>query len=147
MKKLLLVAVSLILLGNLTFAQEQEIVRNSKNEEIVLKTDKTWESLGDYHRKMEFQKMVKIEKISVNSKQNKYRNVSFDIVNYSRYDLEYVVYKIKFAFGDEYSLRKIINVNNIKAGKKITVNRLINVDEIDGRDMVIEVVDFKMKTR
>ena len=147
MKKLCLVAASIILLGSMVYAGEVEVVRNSRDEEIVLKSDKTWETMDNYHRKMEFQKMVKVENLNVDAKENKFRRVSFDVVNYSRYDLEYAVYKVKILFGDEYSLRKLISVNNLKAGEKFEVKRHINVDDIDGRDVVVEVLDFKMKTR
>ncbi|WP_320046484.1 hypothetical protein [uncultured Ilyobacter sp.] len=147
MKKLHLITASLILLGNFLFARDIEVVRNSKDEEIVLKADKTWETMDNYHRKLEFQKMVKVENLDVDSKDDDFRRVTFDVVNYSEYDLEYVVYKIKFLFGDEYSLRKLITVNNLKSGEKFQVKRHINVDDIDGRKVVVEVLDFKMKTR
>ncbi|WP_319202015.1 hypothetical protein [uncultured Ilyobacter sp.] len=147
MKKLYLITASMILLGNLIFARDIEVVRNSKDEEIVLKADKTWETMDSYHKKMEFQKMVKVENLDVDSKDNDFRRVTFDVVNYSEYDLEYVVYKVKILFADEYSLRKLITVKNLKSEEKFTVKRHINVDDIDGRNVVVEVLDFKMKTR
>jgi hypothetical protein len=147
MKKLYLITASMILLGNLIFARDIEVARNSKDEEIVLKADKTWETMDSYHKKMEFQKMVKVENLDVDSKDNDFRRVTFDVVNYSEYDLEYVVYKVKILFADEYSLRKLITVKNLKSEEKFTVKRHINVDDIDGRNVVVEVLDFKMKTR
>ncbi|WP_319370708.1 DUF3157 family protein [uncultured Ilyobacter sp.] len=147
MKKLYLVAASLILLTNLSFAANVEVIKNSKGEEIVLKSDKTWESMESYYRKSEFKKMVKVENLEVDSKDDDFRRVTFDVVNYSEYDLEYVVYKVKILFEDEYSLRKLITVSNLKSGETFQVKRHINVDDIDGRNVVVEVLDFKMKTR
>ena len=92
-------------------------------------------------------KNISSKNISIKNKENHYRRVSFDVVNNSKYDLEYVVYKIKFLFGDEYSLRKIVNVNNLESGDRKTINRLISVDDISGKNILIEVEDFKMKRK
>ncbi|ADO82715.1 hypothetical protein [Ilyobacter polytropus] len=146
MKKIYLILASLLLIGNIGFARDVEIVKNSKDEEIVLKPDKTWETIDNYNRKSEFQKMVKVENLEVAGKRNQSRRVNFDVVNYSDYELEYVVYKIKILFADEYSLREIFTVRNIKPGEKEEVRRFINVEEVDGRDVVVDVFDFKMKT-
>lgn len=147
MKKIYLILASLLLIGNLGFAKDVEVVKNSRNEEIVLKPDKTWETIDSYQRKSKFQNMVKVENLKVEGKRNQSRRVSFDVVNNSDYDLEYVVYKIKILFGDEYSLREIFTVRNVKSEEKKEVSRFINVEEVDGRDVVVEVFDFKMKTR
>lgn len=146
MKKILLLTAGLILAGNLAYGQT-EIVRNSRNEEIVLKSDKSWEFVEDYHRKTEFEKMVRVENIKIERKKNKFRRVNFDVVNNSDYELEYAVYKIKILFGDEYSLRKMAIVRNLASGERVELGKTINVDEIDGRNIIIEVSDFKMKTR
>jgi hypothetical protein len=147
MKKMLLIITYIILASNISYGQQTEIVKNSKNEEIVLKSDNSWESIEEYHRKMEFKKMVQVENINIERKNNNFRRVSFDIVNNSEYELEYAVYKIKILFGDEYSLRNISIVRNLNSGERIEMGKTINVDDIDGRDIIIEVSDFKMKTR
>ena len=143
MKKLLIGIFCLFSVAQVSYSEE--VVKNSLEEEIVLLDDGRWMPKERVDEIRAFEEKVSIEAIKINTKRNRYRAVTVKITNNSRKELEYAAYGIKFKFGDDYSLRKIISVNNLPPGKSVEITRQISVQDIEGRDMTMDVIDFRFE--
>ena len=143
MKKVLIEIFCLFAAAQISYSEE--VVKNSLNEEIVLLDDGRWMPKERVDRIRAFEEDVRIETVRIDIKKNDLRAVTVRITNNSKEDLEYLVYGIKFKFGEEYSLRKIVAANDIPAGESIEICRMVSVRNIVGRDMVTDIIDFKFK--
>lgn len=135
-----LVVLCLLSLGQAVFGEE--LVKNSSGEEIILYSTGRWISRERADKIKAFEEKVDIEIVKMNKKNNQYRTMTFKISNKSRVDLSYAAFGVKFRFGEEYSLRKLISVNNLKAGDSMEIQRQISVQDIEGRDAKLEVIDY-----
>lgn len=141
MKKLFIGILCLTALSQTLSANE--VLTKSTGEEIIFTNYGTWMPKEKFDRINSFNEKVDIEITQINKKNNEYRTLTFKITNNTRdEDLKYVAFGVKFRFGEEYSLRKIISVNNLKAGESIEVQRQISVQDIEGRDVITKVIDF-----
>ncbi|GLI54862.1 hypothetical protein PM10SUCC1_03770 [Propionigenium maris DSM 9537] len=120
----------------------EEVVTNSSGEEIVLYNTGRWITKERADKIKAFEDKVDIEILKMNKKSNQYRTMTFKVTNRSMEDLTYAAFGVKFRFGEEYSLRKLISVNNLKAGESVEIQRQISVQDIEGRDTKIEVIDY-----
>jgi len=135
-----LVVLCLLSLGQAVFGDE--LVKNASGEEIVLYNTGRWISRERADKIKAFEEKVDIEILKMNKKNNQYRTMTFKVSNKSREDLSYAAFGVKFRFGEEYSLRKLISVNNLKAGDSVEIQRQISVQDIEGRDAKLEVIDY-----
>ena len=140
MKKLFVGMICLFSISQLSFANE--VVTRSSGEEVVLFQDGTWRTKERQDRIDEFKQKVDIEIVKINKKSSQYRTLTFKVTNNTREDLAYVVFGVKFKFGEEYSLRKIVSVNNVPNRESIEMQRQISVQDIEGQDAIIEIIDF-----
>ncbi len=120
----------------------EEVVKNSSGEEIVLYNTGRWITKERADKIKAFEEKVDIEIVKMNKKSNQYRTMTFKVTNRSAEELTYAAFGVKFRFGEEYSLRKLISVNNLKAGESVEIQRQISVQDIEGRDVKIEVIDY-----
>ncbi len=142
MKKFLLLCMALgIYQGVLA---EKQVVVNNYGEKIYLDSDGTW--ILD-SRKSEIENLLKVIDIdvtSLNPKKNQYRTMTIEVKNNSNKTLKYMAIGVKFKFGVEYSLRKIIIVRDLEPKKLEKIMRHISVQDIEGRDYKLEIIDYKM---
>lgn len=137
------IAVGLFCLFSLgATALGEEVVKNSSGEEIVLYNTGRWITRERADKIKAFEEKVDIEILKMNKKSNQYRTMTFKVTNKSREDLNYAAFGVKFRFGEEFSLRKLISVNNLKAGESVEIQRQISVQDIEGRDAKLEVIDY-----
>jgi len=142
MKRLLVGALCLLSLGQIVYSDE--VVTNSFGEEVILLSDGRWMTKERVDEIRAFEEKVAIEVVKVNPKRNRYRTTTIKITNNSDKNLTYVAYGIKFKFGEEYSLRKIIAVNNLPSGESTQIERQISVQDIEGREIKVDVIDFNL---
>lgn len=137
------IAVGLFCLFSLGVAAlGEEVVKNSSGKEIVLYNTGRWITKERADKIKAFEERVDIEILKMNKKSNQYRTMTFKVTNKSMEDLSYAAFGVKFRFGEEYSLRKLISVNNLKAGESVEIQRQISVQDIEGRDTKLEVIDY-----
>jgi|GEM_PF-2688274 len=142
MKRLLVGALCLLSLGQIVYSDE--VVTNSFGEEVILLSDGRWMTKERVDEIRAFEEKVAVEVVKVNPKRNRYRTTTIKITNNSDKNLTYVAYGIKFKFGEEYSLRKIIAVNNLPSGESTQIERQISVQDIEGREIKVDVIDFNL---
>ncbi len=140
MKRIAVGLFCLLSLGGTAFSEE--VVTNSSGEEIVLYNTGRWITKERADKINAFEEKVDIEIVKINKKSNQYRTMTFKVTNKSMEDLSYAAFGVKFRFGEEYSLRKLISVNNLKAGDSVDIHRQISVQDIEGRDVKLEVIDY-----
>lgn len=140
MKKLFVGMICLFSISQLSFSNE--VLTRSSGEEVILSQNGTWRTKEKQDRIDEFKQKVDVEIVRINKKSSQYRTLTFKVTNNTREDLSYVVFGVKFRFGEEYSLRKIVSVNNVPNRDSVEMQRQVSVQDIEGQDAIIEIIDF-----
>ena len=138
MKKL---PVIFLLLTAFTFSDE--IVTDKNGEKIVLKDDKTWEYLEDYRMQKMGENNLQFSDLSLTGKRSGGRTLTGKIKNISDFKFNLVTLKIKFKQYDEYVTKEMFIIKNLKPNEEREFERRVDVEDVSGRDYIIEVFSFE----
>ncbi len=126
-----------------TFAFSDEIVTDKKGEKIVLKDDKTWEYLEDYRMQKIGENNLQFLDLSLTGKRSGGRTLTGKIKNIGDFKFNSVTLKVKFKQYNEYLTKEIFVIKNLKPNEEREFQRRVDVEDVSGRDYIIEVFSFE----
>jgi hypothetical protein len=140
MKKILCAAIFLLLT---VFIFGDEIIVDKNGNKIVIKDDKSWEYLEDYRLQKLAENNLELSNLDLTGKRSGGRTLTGKIKNKGSFEFKSITLKVKFKKYDEYLTKEVFEISNLKPGEEREFERRIDVEDIEGRDYIIEIFSFE----